>query len=619
MTRRAHRMPFGAELTPDGAVRFRLWAPNASAVELVLLQGDAHRFLAMQPQAGGWFELTTHAALVGSHYFYRIDARVLVPDPASRSNPHDVHGPSCVVDPAAFDWHDEGWRGRPWYEAVISEVHVGAFSAQGSFAGVERRLDLLAEVGLTAIELMPCADFPGRRNWGYDGVLQFAPDATYGTPEDFKRLVVAAHERGLMVLLDVVYNHFGPDGNYLHVYAQPFFSQRHQTPWGAAIDFDGAASRTVRDFFIHNALYWLEEYHLDGLRFDAVHAVHDESSPDIFTEIAARVRAGPGRDRAVHLLLENVRNEAHRLAHQPGESGRFEAQLNDDVHHCLHVLLTGEGDGHYQDYADRPLALLGRALAQGFAYQGEASRYRDGRTRGEPSAHLPPTAFVSFLQNHDQLGNRAHGERLTVLAGSHALRACMAIILLAPAPPLLFMGEEWGALEAFAFFCDFDPPLAEAVREGRKRELARFERFREAAARDTMPDPCAPATFAAAVLDWNRLTTPEHAAWRDYCRTLLRIRANEIVPRLPGARSGKFATPDGGVLCVEWRLGDGSLLRLKANVGESQRHTPQTRDERVLFATPGAKGADLQSWGVRWTLASPAGLHGDERRSAPEV
>jgi malto-oligosyltrehalose trehalohydrolase len=599
-----HRMPFGAELTADGAVRFRLWAPDARTVEVVLLEGETHSYAAMPAQGDGWFELTTPLAGAGSLYLYRIDERALVPDPASRSNPQDVHGPSAVVDPTAFDWNDAAWRGRPWHEAVICEIHVGAFCAEGTFAGVAERLDRLAEVGITALELMPVADFPGKRSWGYDGVLQFAPESGYGSPADLKRLVAAAHQRGLMVFLDVVYNHFGPDGNYLHLYASRFFSDRHRTPWGPAPDFDGAASRTVRDFFIHNALYWLEEFHLDGLRFDAVHAVRDATTPDIFAEIATRVQDGPGRDRDIHLVLENVRNEAHRLAQLPHERGRCVAQLNDDVHHCLHVLLTREDDGHYQDYAERPLELLGRALAEGFAYQGEASRYRDA-PRGTPSAHLPPTCFVAFLQNHDQIGNSARGERLISIAQTQALRACMAIILLAPAPPLLFMGEEWGAREPFAFFCDFPPPLAQAVREGRLREFARFARFRSAAARNLIPDPGAAQTFAAAVLDWEQLTAPEHAAWRDYTTTLLRVRAHEIVPRLAGARSGTFAVSQPGLLCVAWRLGDDSLLQLTFNAGESPRQVRRTRAETVLYETESAAGLVLEPWNVRWTLAPP--------------
>jgi maltooligosyltrehalose trehalohydrolase len=376
-----------------------------------------------------------------------------------------VHGASEVIDPGAFAWEDGDWNGRPWAEAVLYELHVGTFSPEGTFAGAQRRLDYLAELGVTAIELMPVGDFPGRCNWGYDGVLPFAPDASYGRPEDLKRLIQAAHRRGLMVLLDVVYNHVGPEGNYLHVYARDaFFTERHHTPWGAAVNFDGPGSELVRRFFVDNALYWLEEYHLDGLRLDAVHAILDDSPLHVLEEIAQAVREGPGRERALHLVLENDANQSRFLTRTAAGSPRwYDAQGNDDIHHALHAILTGERHGYYGDNADVPHRHLGRCLAEGFAHQGEASAYRGGEARGERSAHLPPGAFVGFLQNHDQVGNRAFGERLPVLAPPDALTLATAILLLAPSPPLLFMGEEHAAAVPFLYFCDFGPDLAAAV------------------------------------------------------------------------------------------------------------------------------------------------------------
>ncbi len=312
--KRARAMPFGATVRAGGDVLFRLWAPQASSVELLLGAAETPTATFMQAIPGGWFEHLGRAA-PGTRYRYRIDGGIAVPDPASRFNPDDVHGTSEVVEPGAFDWEDGDWAGRPWEEAVVYELHVGAFAPEGTFAGVERRLDYLAELGVTAIELMPVAAFPGRCNWGYDGVLPFAPDASYGRPEDLKRLVQAAHRRGLMVLLDVVYNHFGPEGNYLHVYARnAFFTERHHTPWGAAINFDGPGSEWVRRFFVENALYWLEEYHFDGLRLDAVHAIRDDSPVHVLEEIAEAVRRGPGRERAVHLVLENDANQSRFLA-----------------------------------------------------------------------------------------------------------------------------------------------------------------------------------------------------------------------------------------------------------------------------------------------------------------
>src|SRR5262249_27251796 len=434
--RRRHVMPFGAAVTGHEQVTFRLWAPAASTIELCLEARDGEHMLPMAAQTDGWFELEHNGAAPPVRYRYRIDGKLRVPDPASRYNPLDVHGASEVVDPLAFEWTDADWRGRPWSEAVIYELHGGPFTDEGTFRGVEARLDYLAELGVTAVELMPVADFPGRYGWGYDGVLAFAPEAAYGPPEDLKRLVQAAHGRGLMVLLDVVYNHFGPEGNYLHAYAPQFFTARHHTPWGAAINFDGPESRTVRDFFIHNALYWLEEYRFDGLRLDAVHAITDDRRPDILTELAEVVRARFEPDRHVHLVLENDANASRHLRRRSkGLSAGYDAQWNDDMHHATHVALTGEAHGYYADYFDDPVGRLARALAEGFAYQGEKSRHRNDTLRGEPCADLPTVAFVDFLQNHDQVGNRAVGERLAALVPSEAVEAVTLLLLLSPHIP----------------------------------------------------------------------------------------------------------------------------------------------------------------------------------------
>ncbi|MHB8760640.1 MAG: malto-oligosyltrehalose trehalohydrolase, partial [Thiobacillus sp.] len=488
-------MPFGTRITPEG-VRFRLWAPGCERVMLHIEEGAAAGRM-MMPAGDGWFELLVDGAGPGTPYRFEVNDGLRVPDPASRFNPDDVHGASVVVDPTRFTWHDTAWNGRPWEEAVVYELHVGTFSPSGDFAGVIERLDYLVDLGITAIELMPVADFPGARNWGYDGVLLFAPDSRYGTPDELKALVQAAHDKGLMVLLDVVYNHFGPEGNYLHVYARKFFSERHRTLWGAAINFDGPGSRTVRDFFIHNALYWLQEYHFDGLRLDAVHAIVDDSERHILTELAERVRAEIGSGRSVHLILENDANEARYLGH-----GGYTAQWNDDIHHALHVLTTGESDGYYGDYADAPRVHLGRCLTEGFAYQGQASAYHEGEPRGEASGHLPLQAFVSFVQNHDQVGNRAFGERLTQLAPEPAVRAAAAILLLAPSVPMLFMGEEFGAKTPFQFFCDFGGELRDAVTQGRRREFRKFARFADPGAQAAIPDPNRSETFLASKLDW---------------------------------------------------------------------------------------------------------------------
>jgi malto-oligosyltrehalose trehalohydrolase len=561
----------------------------------------------MRAQPDGWFELVTGEARAGSRYRYRIDGRIEVPDPASRRNPEDIQGPSEVIDPRAFEWSDDDWCGRPWHEAVIYEIHVGTFSPEGTFTGITRKLDHLAQLGVTVIELMPIADFPGRRGWGYDGVLQFAPESAYGTPEDLKKLVLAAHQRGLAVMLDVVYNHFGPQGNYLHLYAPQFFTGRHHTPWGAAINFDSSGSRTVRDFYIQNALYWLEEYRFDGLRFDAVHAILDDSDPHIMTEIAHAVRTGPARERDILLVLENCANQSRFLG-PAGASNTFDGQWNDDFHHCLHVILTGETDGYYEDYVEIPHAMLCRSLAEGFVYQGQMSAHQGG-PRGEPSAHLPPTAFVNFLQNHDQIGNRAFGERIASLARSpEALRAATATLLLSPSPPLLFMGEEWQAREPFTYFCDFGPELADKVREGRKREFSRFEKFSDAGQLANIPDPTSPATFLESRLDWNVLQKAKHADALDQFQRLLAIRQRDIVPLIPRIQGSTcIKLQPSGAFAVDWRLEDGAILHLLANLTDRGVPVVGRVAGRLIFAThPNIRAAttrnELAPWSVTWLL-----------------
>ena len=430
----SHRLPFGAELDGD-KVRFRIWAPSADRLALDL-DGDDHP---MQAEAGGWHTASVKAA-AGARYRYRMPDGMAFPDPASRAQAGDVHDPSLVVDPTAYHWQHPGWRGRPWHEAVVYELHPGAF---GGFDGIRAELPRLAALGVTAVELMPVADFPGSHNWGYDGVLPYAPDASYGTPAQLKAMVDAAHGLGLMVLLDVVYNHFGPDGAYIHAFAKSFFREDIKTPWGAAIDF---RKPEVREYFEQNALFWLMEYRFDGLRFDAVHAIGD---PGFLDELAAMLRSRVEQDRHIHLVLEHEGNAARHLRTGPGAPG-FDAQWTDDVHHCLHVLLTGEQEGYYEDF-DKPIERLARTMAEGFAYQGEVSKH-SGKPRGEPSAHLPTTSFVICLQNHDQIGNRAMGERLVQLADPQALRAATVLLLLSPFIPLMFMGEEVASATPFLFF-----------------------------------------------------------------------------------------------------------------------------------------------------------------------
>ena len=549
-------MSFGPAKLTDGRWRFRFWAPAQEAVELEI---DGQGRTPMRRGAEGVFEAEVGTA-PGARYRFGIGDMTL-PDPASRAQADgDVHGWSVLVDPNAYVWRTQDWRGRPWEETVLLEVHAGVY---GGFAGLAERLQRWRDLGITAVELMPIAEVSGSRNWGYDGVLPYAPAAAYGSPESLKRLVDRAHGLGLMMFLDVVYNHFGPDGNYLNAYAPEIFDEAVQTPWGGAIDFN---KPQVRDYFTGNATCWINEYRFDGLRFDAVHAIKDQ---DWLDEMARAVRSAAG-DRYVHLVLENEHNGATRLR------GPFDAQWNDDFHNVMHVLLTGERGAYYQDFADEPAQKLARCLAEGFIYQGDPSPNHDGAPRGEPSGDLAATAFVSFLQNHDQVGNRALGERLISLAHPDALRAATALMLLCPQIPLLFMGEEEGSTTPFLFFTDFHDDLADAVREGRRKEFAKFPEFSDPEKRERIPDPNAAATF-----DRSRPEPgPEAQTWRGFYRDLLALRRERITPQLKGARSaGALALADKAV-AAGWRLSDGSRLTLGLNLGEG---------EASLAAAPGGE------------------------------
>ncbi|MBC3300800.1 malto-oligosyltrehalose trehalohydrolase [Pseudomonas sp. SWRI18] len=573
--------PHGAIMLDAQHTRFALWAPDAFYVSVELEGGKS---VAMLPQAEGWFE-TEIACPAGTRYRFNIDGEKDVPDPASRAQASDVHGWSVVVDPLAYQWRNANWQGRLWHEAVIYELHVGAM---GGYAGVEKHLPRLAELGVTAIELMPLAQFPGERNWGYDGVLPYAPQASYGTPEQLKHLIDSAHEHGLAVILDVVYNHFGPDGNYLGQYAKGFFQEDVHTPWGAGIDFN---RRQVRDFFLDNALMWLLEYRFDGLRLDAVHAI---DNPDFLRELAHRVREQVDAGRHVWLMLENELNQASLLQ----DDRDFDAQWNDDFHNVMHVLLTGETDAYYSDFAEEPTAKLARCLGEGFIYQGHTTRH--GHERGEPSGHLPPSAFVAFLQNHDQIGNRALGERLHQLCPPQALQAATALLLLSPMIPLMFMGDESNASEPFLFFTDHHGELAEAVREGRRNEFADFAAFKDPQRRERIPDPNALATFLQTTPTF---TENEHT---QLYRHLLSLRHQRIVPHLPGSTTlGAEVLADGAV-SARWRLGNGSLLQIDLNLSATPLDRPAT--QHVLFETPVNDGAHLPPFSARVTLF-PVGEH----------
>ena len=538
----------GAQVLADDSTCFALWAPDARSVVLMLWTGES---VAMQASGNGWYEVC-HPCGDGMDYRFLINGEVLVPDPAARAQVDQPWGWSRVVDHGRYQWQTKHWNGRPWHETVIYEVHVGLL---GGFDGVRAQLAALAELGVTAIELMPVAEFPGTRNWGYDGVLLFAPQESYGTPADLKALIDTAHELGLMVFIDVVYNHFGPEGNYLGEYARRFFREDIQTPWGWAIDF---RRQEVRDFFCENALMWVLDYRVDGLRFDAVHAIAEK---DFLVELAMRVRAAIPAARHVHLMLENEGNDPALL--QQG----FDAQWNDDGHNVLHHLLTGEKEGYYSEFAEAPTVQLARFLAEGFVFQGEEDR--QGRARGAPSGHLPATSFILFLQNHDQIGNRAFGERLNRLAYSDALAAATVLLLLSPMVPLFFMGDEWGSQQPFLYFTDHSAELAKAVCAGRRNEFAGFDQFSDSKLRELIPDPNAPSSFHNSRPDYGAPRSAEQQQWQDLYRRLLSVRATEIIPRLVGVYSAGVTILAEGAVSAFWRMGDGCLLRIDLNLGKA--------------------------------------------------
>jgi maltooligosyltrehalose trehalohydrolase len=580
--------PFGARLTAEGAC-FRLWAPAAKRVDLLL-----EKSYPLQRGEDGWFSADITGARAGARYKFRIDDEIDVPDPASAFQPEDVSGPSEVIDHTSYQWRALNWRGRPWQETSVIEAHVGAFTPEGTYRAMIGKLDHLVRTGITALELMPLADFAGSRNWGYDGVLWYAPDSVYGRPDDLKTLIDEAHLRGLMVFLDVVYNHFGPEGNYLGRYAPGFFTKA-QTPWGSAINY---RVPQVRRFAIENALYWLAEYRFDGLRLDAVHAIAELGEISMLHDLSLAVgELAAQTGRHIHLVLENDDNRASVL--DPGQDpprGKYRAQWNDDYHHAWHVLLTGETQGYYGDYQRAPLRDIARTLASGFAYQGEASGHRGGQLRGEPSGRLAPTAFVNFLQNHDQIGNRALGDRLECHLSREAIEAALAITLLAPAIPMLFMGEEWGSEAPFPFFCGFQGELAEAVRQGRRREYGwAYARYG-----DEVPDPLEQSTFQSAVLDWESCHEAAGHKRLALVQQLLGIRTREIVPRLAGTIFGDAHAADNGLLTADWRLGDGATLLLIANLSTGAITCDRQPTGTRLWG--GWSGGSIPPWSVVWHL-----------------
>lgn len=580
METRSFPKSWGAEFVAADTVRFRLWASGQSEVTLRLSAKD----IEMTPTGNGWFEVEVAGVKPGEEYQYVLDDGKTVADPASRAQRDDVGGPSLVIDPARYAWQNTGWAGRAWEETVVYELHIGTFTPQGTFRAAIDKLPHLAGLGITMIEVLPLAQFGGRRGWGYDGVLLYAPHAAYGSPEDFKAFVDAAHGYGISVVLDIVLNHFGPEGNYLPLLSPDFFHPERTTPWGAAIAWDVDA---VRRYIVEAPLYWLKEYNLDGLRFDAIDQIEDSQQPHVLIEIAQRIRAEIPL-RPIHLTTEDCRNVIFLHPRDAdGSAPLFTGEWNDDFHNAVHVFATGETHAYYQDFADQPEKGVARALTEGFIYQGQVSP-QSGEARGVDSRGQPPVTFVDFIQNHDQVGNRAQGERLISLAGADRSKVMLAMLLLSPHIPLLFMGEEYGETHPFLFFTDFHGDLARAVREGRAREFAGHAGHEG----ESVPDPNSEQTFIASRLDWHKPETPEGQAWMALTRQLLTLRQQYIVPLLAraGGHSGNVVKTAPGFLAVSWTFPQGTLS-MAVNIAATPQPLPDLPGE-TIFAWPD-RGGDL--------------------------
>ncbi|WP_275556456.1 malto-oligosyltrehalose trehalohydrolase [Mixta sp. Marseille-Q2659] len=576
MESRSFRKSWGAEYVAADTVRFRLWAPGQQSVTLRIAGED--RLMSQSDE--GWFELQTAGVAPGTEYNFVLADGMVVPDPAARAQKADVNGPSLVIDPAGYQWQNTGWQGRPWEETVVYEMHIGTFTPEGTFRAAIEKLPVLAELGITMLEVLPVSQFGGNRGWGYDGVLLYAPHSAYGTPDDFKAFIDAAHQHGLSVVLDIVLNHFGPEGNYLPLLAPDFFHKERMTPWGAGIAYDVEAARR---YIVEAPLYWLQEFNLDGLRFDAIDQIEDTSEKYALIEIAERIRAEIP-DRPVHLTTEDSRNVIFlHPRNKDGSVPLFTGEWNDDFHNAVHVFATGETHAYYQDFAREPEKLVARVLAEGFAYQGEVSS-QSGEPRGVKSTEQPPVAFVDFIQNHDQVGNRAQGDRLITLAGEDRTKVLLATLLLSPHIPLLFMGEEYGETNPFLFFTDFHGDLAKAVREGRAREFQGHAGHEG----ESVPDPNAKSTFDMSKLDWQKRESEAGKAWLALTRELLALRQQHIVPLLAtaGGNAGKVLQTAEGFVAVSWTF-PGGTLSLALNIGADAQPLPAMPGE-TIFAWPQA-------------------------------
>ncbi|WP_437638769.1 malto-oligosyltrehalose trehalohydrolase [Sorangium sp. So ce854] len=548
----------GAWIEGD-AVRFRVWAPDHDRVEIVTYGEDGQEItgaLPATPTGGGYFEATAPGLGAGALYKVRIDGEGPFPDPYSRAQPLGVHGPSAVDDPS-FAWTDAGWKGVALEDLVLYEVHVGTATPEGTFDALIPRLAELRELGITALEIMPVASFPGERGWGYDGVDLFAPSAAYGGPAGLRRLVDAAHAAGLGVLLDCVYNHFGPDGNYLRAYAKRYFTERHRTPWGEAVNYDGEGAEQVRALAISNAEMWVRDFHIDGLRLDATHAILDDTEPHILREIAERARAAGGGRRVV-VIAEDSLNDTRLVT--PVEQGGhgLDGVWADDFHHELRVCFAGDRDGYFEDH-EGTAEDIAATIRKGWLYEGQVSKH-SGKPRGTPAEPVPPPRFVHCIQNHDQIGNRALGDRLGETVTAAAYRTMSALLLITPYTPLLFMGQEWNARTPFQYFTDHNAELGRLVTEGRRREFQYFTSFSGA----EVPDPQDPRTFQRSKLDWNERQRPEHAGVLAWYRELLGLRAAHPALRRRGRGDFSVEAIASGALRVERRGGETSVIALVA-------------------------------------------------------
>ncbi len=584
---RAWTASLGAWPEAEG-IAFRVWAPGESSVEVMIERPHGHVAHALTPFPDGTWSTALPGVATGDRYWYRLGHDRLLPDPASRFQPAGVHGPSEVVDPRRFAWTDSRWTGLDREHLVLYELHVGTFSPEGTFAGAAARLPELAALGVTAIELMPVADFPGSRNWGYDGVALFAPARCYGTPDDLRRLIDRAHGLGLGVVLDVVYNHLGPDGAYLSAFSADYFTERHHTPWGAGLNFDGAGSERVREFFIENAHHWVHEYHIDGLRLDATHAIADAGPRHVLAELAARVReSAPGRH--VLMVAEDHRN-LRAIVSAEGEGGwGLDAVWADDFHHQCRRLLAGDSDGYYGDFTGRA-GDLATTIRAGWFYQGQFSAHLH-EARGTDPAGLAPARFVICLQNHDQVGNRALGERLHHQVDLAAYRAATALLLMAPETPLLFMGQEWAASTPFRYFTDHHDELGRLVTEGRRGEFRHFAAFADPAGRERIPDPQARDTFESSRLQWDERRVEPHASILRLYQALLGLRRSE--PAMRAGSAWQVAALDEGTIGLG-RGGAAGLLVVVRLAGGGE----------VDFA-PMAAGVHGQRWRIVLSTEDP--------------